>query len=194
MRWSSSSITIISFIIGLIFGAGLGWSVSLSLNPQTGPIGNAGIIISIIGLTISIFDLYKRISQEIILQFGEVTIDNNRGYYLRVKRNKGRGKAKHAEAHLTLENKFDYAPTVWADGVQRYLDIGEHQDLLLFRLESDLILFPSAHPGDGYLNNEYSYNDCANKNLKVEILFDNGYLPKPYLKTIAQIVNEATPK
>jgi hypothetical protein len=145
-------------------------------------------------LTISIFDLYKRISQEIILQFGEVTIDNNRGYYLRVKRNKGRGKAKHAEAHLTLENKFDYAPTVWADDVQRYLDIGEHQDLLLFRLENYLILFPSAHPGAGYLNNEYSYNDCANKNLKVEISFDNRYSPKPYLKTIAQIVNDATPK
>jgi hypothetical protein len=189
MHWSWFS-TIIAFAVGVT----LGWSIPLSINPQTAPIGIIGLFISIIALIINMFDLYKRLSQEIELLFGEVTIDNNRGYYLTVKRKKQRGKAKNAEGHLTLEKKFDYAPTVWADGLQRYLVIGEHQDLLLFRLENDVILFPSAHPGNGYLSNEYSYNDCVNNNLKVEISFDNGYSPKPYYKTIAQIVNDAKPK
>jgi hypothetical protein len=59
MRWSWYSITMLSFIIGLIFGVGLGMSISRSLNPQTAIIGNAGIIISIIGLVISVFDYTK---------------------------------------------------------------------------------------------------------------------------------------
>jgi hypothetical protein len=190
MHWSSSLMVIISFIVGLA----LGWSIPLSTNPQAAPVGNIGLTISIIALVIGMIDLYKRLSQEIVLQFGGVTRHNNGNYYLTIVNKNQKGKAKNAEAHLTLENKFDYAPTVWADGVQRYLDIGEHQDLLLFRLENDLILFPSAHPTDGYLSNEYSYNDCVNSNLRVEISFDNGYSPKPYNKTIAHIVNDAKPK
>jgi hypothetical protein len=37
MHWSWSLITI-AFIVGLA----LGWSISLSINPQTAPIGNIG--------------------------------------------------------------------------------------------------------------------------------------------------------
>jgi hypothetical protein len=190
MHWSWSLI-IIAFIVGLA----LGWSISLSINPQTAPIGNIGLSISIIALVIAMIDLYKRLSEEIVLQFGGVTRHNNGNYYLTIVNKKGKGKAKNAEGHLTLKDKFNYAPTVWADGLQRYLDIGEHQDLLLFRLENDLILFPSAYPANngGYLNNEYSYNDCVNKNLKVEISFDNGSFRKPYDKTISEIVRDAKP-
>ena len=64
-------------------------------------------------------------------------------------------------------------------------DIGEHEDLFLFKLSSaDLIIFPSVdseHENErGYFPNFYSYNECANKILKVQLSFDNVKSPKPY--------------
>lgn len=181
-------------IIAFVVGLALGWSISLSINPQTAPIGNIGLSISIIALVISMFDLYKRLSQEIVLQFGEVTRHNDGNYYLTIVNKKGKGKAKNAEAHLTLENKFQYAPTVWADSHRRYKDIGRHEDLFLFRLEnSDRILFRAAGKEERFMENPYSYNECVNKKLKVEIDFDNGSFRKAYDKTLSEIVKDARP-
>jgi hypothetical protein len=128
-----------------------------------------------------------------VLEFGKVTVDDNKGYFLRVqqKDEKVKRKAKSAEGHLSLQNTiYDYALTIWADRQKRTVDIGEHQDLFLFRLNdaTNSIIFPSAHLENGYFPNNYSYNECADKILTVQVSFDNASSPKRYQKTIADII------
>ena len=147
-----------------------------------------GIITSGIGTGAVLLAFLKAWFKEIVIEFGKVTVDADRGYFLRVqqKGEKVKEKAKSAEGHLTLENTpYEYARTVWADRQKRRGDIGEREDLFLFKLSSaDLIIFPSAdseHENErGYFPNLHSYNECANKILKVQLSFDNVKSPKPY--------------
>ena len=82
---------------------------------------------------------WRLYSKEIQLEFGTITKDNNNGYSIRVEQKGGKvkGKAINVESRRTLENmKYEYAPSVWAYEKKKVVNIGEHEDLFLFRLEN----------------------------------------------------------
>ena len=188
MRWLFAVLT---FVIGL----GLGISISLSINPQTLSIGLIGIASSVLGAVFSGLQFWTLISKEIKLEFGKITMDNNQGYFIRVQQKGGKvkGKAINVESRLTLENtKYEYAPSVWADEKKKVVNIGEHEDLFLFRLDNDKIIFPSAYRQEGFEPNKYNYNDVSERNLTIVIYFENGTAPDPYVKPIKDIVNSVS--
>jgi len=187
----------IIFIIAFVIGVGLGISISLSMNPQTSSIGNIGIFFSGIGVLFSGLNFWSIISKEIKLEFGKITIDNNKSYFIRVQQKDGKvkGKAINAESRLTLENtKYEYAPSVWANGRKKVVNIGEHEDLFLFQLQNNTttIILPSAYEEKGFEPNTYNYDDVSEINLKIQIFFDNGSEPKTYIKSIKEIVNSVS--
>ena len=94
------------------------------------------------------FAFWKLISKEIKLEFGKITKDNNKCYFIRVqqKGGKGKGKAINAESRLSVECiDYDYAPSVWANGRKKIVDIGEHEDLFLYHYKITLQLFYHQH-------------------------------------------------
>jgi hypothetical protein len=184
-RWIVSVAIVIAFLSGL----GLG----LSITSYTSLQGILAIVISAIGVIMGVFSVLKTWSKEIRLEFGKVSKDNSGGYFVRVQQKGGkvRGMAMNAEAHLTLEDtEYDYSPTVWADGHKRKVNIGGHQDLLLFRLDrSDTIIFPGAVGDSGYIPNPYPLNENIDKFLIAELAFEHGSSPKNYRRTIKQIMD-----
>ena len=78
-------------------------------------------------------------SKEIQLEFGTITKDNNNDYFSIVQQKGGKvkGKAINVESRSTLENmKYEYAHSVWADEKKKVVNIEEHENLFLFRLEN----------------------------------------------------------
>lgn len=185
MRWFW---IIVSFVLGL----GLGLSVISSTSTQSASTGNAGLVISIVGLGVTVWNLYRMWSSEIRLSFGQVAKHPNNHYYLTIKNVKGNGMAIDAEAHLTLKGVFDYSPTVWADSERRYKSIGRQEDLFLFRLEeSNKIFFKAAKEEKGSIENDYPYDKYLTNALKVQIDFKNGSFRQDYKKTLSEIVRDA---
>ena len=183
--------SVITFVLGL----GLGISISLSLNPQTSFFGNIGIIVSTIGVVFSGLQFWKLLSTEIKLEFGKITKDNNNSYFIRVqqKGKKVKGKAINVESRLTLENtNYEYAPSVWADEKKKVVNIGEHEDLFLFKLENNTIVLPSACEEKDFKPDPFNYNDVSERNLIIKISFENGNAPKDYVKPIKEIVNSVS--
>ena len=106
---------------------------------------------------------------------------------------KVKGKAVNVESRLTLENtKYEYAPSIWADGKKKVVNIGEHEDLFLFRLENNTIVLPSAYEEKDFEPNPFNYNDVSERNLIIKISFENGNAPEDYIEPIKEIVNSVS--
>jgi hypothetical protein len=186
---------IIIFVIIFVTGLGLGFSISLTMNPQTYFTGYLLMMFSGIGVLVNILNLWTLISKEIKLEFGKITKDNNNGYFIRVQQKSGKikGKAINVESRLTLENtNYEYAPSVWADEKKKVVNIGEHEDLFLFKVENDTIVLPSSEEIKDFKPNPFNYNDVSERNLKIVIFFENGISPKPCLKSIKEIINSVS--
>ena len=54
------------------------------------------------------------------------------------------------------------------------------------------IIFPSARSEEGFAPNPYDYNDVSERNLRIQISFENGNAPKDYIKPIKEIVDSVS--
>jgi hypothetical protein len=95
--------------------------------------------LSAIGAVFSGLHFWRLYSKEIQLEFGTIWKDNNNDYFSIVQQKGGKvkGKAINVESCSTLENmKYEYAHSVWADEKKKVVNIEEHENLFLFRLEN----------------------------------------------------------
>jgi hypothetical protein len=187
MRWSWFSI-ITAFGVGFV----LGWSISLSLNPQTAAVGNAGIILGAISTGVTVLRLFNDWSNEPTLEFGKITVNNEPAYFLEVKK-RGKGQAEECEGWIEIGDI--HAPSVWALNEPRIFNIAESMGLRLFRIDrnNDCIVFPSASLTGRKADNPRPYNEYINKLLKVRIYAKKGRTPKKaFTRTIVEIINKSS--
>ena len=84
-------------------------------------------------------------------------------------------------------------PSVWEHSERRQCNIGPPMGLLLFGIEGDRIVFPSAHGYQSYgsVKNPKPLNDFMEKEIIVNIYSRTGKRPlQQYVKKIKEIIKE----
>jgi hypothetical protein len=129
-----------------------------------------GVIVKLVS------EWYKKLH----LEFGEIFKENNI-YFLQVLKVRGEQAAEDCEGHLTTKN-IDNCISVWRFDSERVRTINVREDLRLFELKNDKIIFPAASSDEIYkktLNrfgeNEVKLIDYINEKLTVIIGSRNGY-------------------
>jgi hypothetical protein len=162
------------------------------------------LVTGVVGL-IALFTYIAEQRKIPILYFDRVwkqdSPQSRRVYFLRIKRQKGNGRAQGVEGFLSIKNKFDMIPTLWWTSKQPVTDIPKSEYLVLFRLEDNekKITFPSVMSipeSQSYSlfanNGQFAYNEYSNEKLVVGIEATRGRIHKKcFNKKIKDIVKEA---
>ncbi|HKR57748.1 MAG TPA: hypothetical protein VJR67_02645, partial [Candidatus Nitrosopolaris sp.] len=115
-------------------------------------------------------------------------------YFLKVMMTSGEGMAEGGVGNYSIENKMHDVPSVWEHSERRQVDIGPPMGLLLFDIEENKIIFPSAHGHQscGSVKNPKTLN--IDKEFVVGIYSRTGKRPpQPYIKKIKEIIDECMP-
>jgi len=105
-------------------------------------------------------------------------------------------KAVAVNNNYSIENKMHDVPSVREHSELRQVDIRPPMGLLLFGIEENRIIFPSAHgyQSCGSVKNPKPLNEFIDKEIVVEIYSRTGKRPpQPYIKKIKEIIDECMP-
>lgn len=152
---------------------------------QTNPLGiSLGVLIT---ATSGVYKLYIKWRDTPTLEFGIINHNIEPAYFLEVKKKKGKGAVKKCEGKITIENIDTH--TVWALNEPRQIDIVDTMPLRLFSLEKEknIIDFPSAALIQGKSSNPRPLDKFIDKKLTIKV-FSETHIPRPYTKTIREII------
>jgi hypothetical protein len=144
------------------------------------------VVLGISGITVKTHSYY----------FGNTHI-NEPTYCLRVQNRRRKGRGESCEGRINVKGTNIDHSTVWVDYNQREIPISLVADLLLFRvseLNNDReIVFVVASPKDDNYQAEIRkpFSEYANRNISVTIGSANAHVPKPYTKTVGEIIQSA---
>ena len=196
-----SKIWIVFVGIAFIFGIPVGYY--LYPHAPVGTIPSSLIQYTpIVGMAIVILKIINDFRKENVLEFGDVHKKleyrdgvNETGFYIRIIKKKGKGRAENCEGLITLQEpdgkKLDI-PARWDDADDsKYTNISIQDDLKLFHLsdnEQSLFLFP--HHGLKYY--ERLTSKALDSTISVTLGSSSGTVPKkPFVMTIRNIISNA---
>lgn len=162
-----------------------------------------GIIVSVIAIGVKILVYFLKRRHIPKLSFDGLWKEpnckgKNTCYYIKVKRNKGEGKAEVVEGFVGVKDK-ELKRSEWLKSKSEIANIVNHDYLLLFETFYDngneIIFFPENSFGEfpqPYENN--LFNQYKEKTLVVQIESDKARIKERYFqKKIDDIVNKAKP-
>ena len=156
----------------------------------------------IVGTVIVILKIINDFRKETVLEFGNIYKkleyrdgENETGFYLRILKKRGKGRAENCEGLITLQEpdgkKFDIYPKWDGGDDSKYRNISIHDNLKLFHLSDNkqsLFLFP--HHGIKYY--EQLTSKALNSTILVTLGSSSGRVPKkPFVMSIENIISNA---
>jgi hypothetical protein len=202
---------------------GIGFSTSLLYQDNTalfGQIGNtvvpySGLIVSLIGGGLAIWQTITRILSENVLEYAGIykkgidhaqtvttsgwghKLEHNiqTAYFLRLRKKRGRGQVQNCEGLMQVEGTDIRRHAVW-EGEHRYISIGIQGDLELFEISSynkEIIFHTRTSDTVALQGSSQPYNDVTlNRKFTVTVVANNGTVPsKPFTSTIRNVIEQA---
>lgn len=168
----------VSFVIGLALGFYLYIYLFFPLQLET--FTNIIPITSISSLVVVIINIMREWNKSLHLKFGEIFKENN-VYFLQVLKTKGEKSAEDCEGYLTTKDIDNYV-SVWRFDSVRVRTIMNREDLRLFEVKDDNLIFPAATSDEVFKiinvrfgRKIFKISDYNNENLTVIVASRNGY-------------------
>jgi hypothetical protein len=183
--------TIVIFFISLFLAFIMGYYIGLTPEVQKDIFGNWKNVILFftpIGVVVGIWRIVMEWYSEPSLKFGEITFDKGI-YFIDVIKKRGKFEAQNCKGWLLLERAS--FPTISALANKFCVDIGDIIPLKLFEIRDNSIVTFSANPDGAYAETIRQYNEFIDRKLQIKISSSNAKAPRPYKKTIREIINKA---
>ena len=146
-----------------------------------------GTIVSLLGVILVLIKMFWNLFNEPILEFGEITNNNEPAYFITVKKKSGKGYAKNCEGKIKIENIDTH--TVWSRSEYVRMDIGDYEQLRLFAIDknNNIIDFPTAYEMKGRGQDKRPLDEFLDKELTIEV-FSETHSPKPCIKRLENLL------